>query len=60
MEKKEDWSTGAWIAAGVFLFLLILEAAFVRIEGGDRVPILSSLLDFIRRIFETILEIFRV
>lgn len=60
MDKKQDWSTRAWIAAGIFLFLLILEAAFIRIEGGSPVPILSPLLDLIRRIVETFLEIFRV
>ncbi len=59
-KKKADWSTAAWTAAVIILLLLILEIAFIRVEEGAVVPILSPLLDFISRIFDTILEIFRV
>ena len=59
-EKKKDiWKT-AWLAAALFLFLLVLEVGLIRIEGGERVLLLSPLLDFVRRVWDTFLEIFRV
>ena len=59
-EKKKDvWKT-AWLAAALFLFLVVLEAGLIRIEGGERVLLLSPLLDFVRRVWDTFLEIFKV
>jgi hypothetical protein len=61
MEKnKKRAGRVAWVGAMIFLALLLLEAALIRIEGGEAVPLISPLLDFIRRIWDTLLELLRV
>ncbi len=60
MEKKKDWIRPAWIAAVVFLFLIILEVLLIEVDAGFRVPLLSPLIDIIRQSIDTFLEIFRV
>lgn len=59
-KKKRDFWRAAWIVAAALILLLILEAALIRVEGGETVPLLSPLLDFIRRMGDTLLEMFRV